>query len=120
MIKDENFISEKCIDTNNSSLFSSRLQLLLEQLLQYMCQQYRKIEKRIEEGIENLGLKEDLRIWLTPSVPLPKVFYTKGQLISECLSGVIDFPKNQRKIWQISALESKKWSNKQSKSTFLK
>ena len=25
--------------------------------------------------------------------------------------GVIDFPKKQRKIWQISALESKKWSN---------
>ena len=43
----------------------------------------------------------------------------KGQLISECLLGVIDFPKNQRKIWQISALESKKWSNQQSKSTFL-
>ena len=43
----------------------------------------------------------------------------KGQLISECLLGVIDFPKNQQKIWQISALESKKWSNQQSKSTFL-
>jgi hypothetical protein len=24
--------------------------------------------------------------------------YIKGQLISECLLGVIDFPKNQRKI----------------------
>ena len=48
-----------------------------------------------------------------------KVSITKGQLISECLLGVIDFPKNQRKIWQISALESKKWSNQQSKSTFL-
>ena len=34
--------------------------------------------------------------------------FTKGQLISECLFGVIDFPKKQRKIWQISALESKK------------
>ena len=33
---------------------------------------------------------------------------TKGQLISECLLGVIDFPQNQQKIWQISALESKK------------
>ena len=43
----------------------------------------------------------------------------KGQLISECLLGVIDFPKNQRKICQISALESKKGSNEQSKSTFL-
>ena len=45
--------------------------------------------------------------------------FLKGQLISECLLGVIDFPKNQQKIWQISALESKKWSNQQSKSTFL-
>ena len=43
----------------------------------------------------------------------------KGQLISECLLGVIDFPKNQQKSWQISALESKKWSNQQSKGTFL-
>ena len=44
----------------------------------------------------------------------------KGQWISECLLGVIDFPeKNNEKIWQISALESKKWSNQQSKSTFL-
>ena len=39
----------------------------------------------------------------------------KGQLISESVLGVIDFPKKQRKIWQISALESKKWSNQQSK-----
>ena len=35
-------------------------------------------------------------------------FYCKGQLISECLLGVIDFPKKQQKIWQISAPESKK------------
>ena len=35
----------------------------------------------------------------------------KGQIISECLFDVLDFPKNQRKIWQISALVSKKWSN---------
>ena len=44
---------------------------------------------------------------------------TTGQLISECLLGFIDFPKKQRKFLQISALESKKWSNQQSKSTFL-
>ena len=43
----------------------------------------------------------------------------KGQLISECLLGVIDFPKNQQFFLQISALESKKWSNQQSKNTFL-
>ena len=44
---------------------------------------------------------------------------TKGKLISECLLSVIDFPKNQQFFLQISALESKKWSNQQSKSTFL-
>ena len=37
--------------------------------------------------------------------------YHKGQLISECLFGVLSFPKNQRKISQIFAPESKKWSN---------
>ena len=31
----------------------------------------------------------------------------KGQLISESLFCVIDFPKTQWKIWQISALDSK-------------
>ena len=31
-----------------------------------------------------------------------------SQLISECLFGALNFPKNQRKIWQISALETKK------------
>ena len=36
---------------------------------------------------------------------------TKGQLISECLFDVLNLPKNQRNIWQISALEYKKWSN---------
>ena len=40
-------------------------------------------------------------------------FYTvcKGQLISECPFEILDFPKIPPKIWQISALESKKWSN---------
>ena len=31
----------------------------------------------------------------------------KGQSISECLFDTLNFPKNQRKIWQISALEYK-------------
>ena len=31
----------------------------------------------------------------------------KGQLISEYLFDVLNFPKKQQKIWQISALESK-------------
>ena len=34
-------------------------------------------------------------------------FSGKGQLISEFLSGVVDFPKNQWNIWQTSAFESK-------------
>ena len=42
----------------------------------------------------------------------------KGQLISECLLGAIDFPKNQRKIWQISVLEYKKWSNHKTKAHY--
>ena len=41
---------------------------------------------------------------------------TKGQLISEC---PFDFPKKHRKIWQISALESKKWWNQQNKGSFI-
>ena len=44
---------------------------------------------------------------------LPPFFclLAKGQLISECLFGVFNFSKKQRKICQISAPESKKWSN---------
>ena len=34
-----------------------------------------------------------------------------GQLISEWLFDVLKFPKKQWKFWQISALESRKWSN---------
>ena len=50
---------------------------------------------------------------------LQKYFDPKGQLISEGLFGLINYPKNQWKIWKISALETKKWSNQQSKATFL-
>ena len=39
----------------------------------------------------------------------------KGQIISECPLEISDFPKIPRKIWQISALESKKWSNQKIK-----
>jgi len=35
----------------------------------------------------------------------------KGQLISECLFDILNFPRNQRGIWQISALGYQKWSN---------
>ena len=45
---------------------------------------------------------------------LYKIQSAKGKLISVCLLGIIDFPKKQPKIWQISALESKKRSNQQS------
>ena len=41
-------------------------------------------------------------------------FGFKGQLISEYLFGVSNFPKKQRKY-----LTSEKWSNQQNKSTFL-
>ena len=40
----------------------------------------------------------------------------KGQLISECLLIILNFPKKQQKI---SALEYKKWSNQQNKGTLL-
>ena len=45
----------------------------------------------------------------------------KGQLISECIFNVLNFPKKNTyaKNWQISALESKKWCNQQNKGTFL-
>ena len=37
-----------------------------------------------------------------------KLKVAKGQLISECPFEILDFQKIPRKIWQISALESKK------------
>ena len=43
----------------------------------------------------------------------------KGQLISECLFGIFNFPKKQWKIWQISALGTNKCSNQQSKAILL-
>ena len=38
----------------------------------------------------------------------------KGQMISEWICGVVSliFQKTNEKIWQVSALEFKKWSNK--------
>ena len=43
----------------------------------------------------------------------------KGQLISECLFDDINFPKKPTKNLTNFALETKKWSNKQSKGAFL-
>ena len=42
----------------------------------------------------------------------------KGQIISECPLEILDFPKIPRKIWQISALESEKWSNHKIKALY--
>ena len=47
------------------------------------------------------------------------VLTPKGQLISKCHFDILNFPKKQRKFLQISALGTKKWSNQQSKATFL-
>ena len=44
---------------------------------------------------------------------------SKGQLISECLFDILNFAKDHRKIWQISSLEYKKWSNQQNKGILL-
>ena len=43
----------------------------------------------------------------------------KDQIISECPLMFLNFPQNQRKIWQISALQTKKCLNQQSKGSFL-
>jgi hypothetical protein len=53
-------------------------------------------------------LKPNTQVW---NIKKDQNVATKGQLISECLFDVLNLPKNQRKIWQISALETKKWSN---------
>ena len=42
----------------------------------------------------------------------------KGQLMSECPFEILDFPKIPQKIWQISALESGKWSNHKIKALY--
>ena len=46
------------------------------------------------------------------------VFFVKGQLISECPFWNFKISKIPQKIWQISALESKKWSNHKIKALF--
>ena len=53
-----------------------------------------------------------------PVGSLALVSRAKGQIISECALEILDFPKIPRKIWQISALESKKWSNHKIKALF--
>ena len=46
---------------------------------------------------------------ISPSSHL--LLMAKGQLISECLFDILNFPKNKQKVWKISASESKKRSN---------
>ena len=48
------------------------------------------------------------------------VKHAKGQLISEWIFGVFNFPKKtMQKFDEISALESKKWFNQRDKGTLL-
>ena len=58
------------------------------------------------------------KVYLLLATMLAGLPRAKGQLISECLFGILNFPKNQRKIWQISAQESKKWSNHKIKAPY--
>ena len=83
-----------------------------------LVKKIRKDEVSITDGIFETGA------YGTPSksqnpIGLVQGGRSKGQLVSEWFFDFLKFPKNQRKIWQISALETKKWSNQQSKNTFL-
>ena len=49
---------------------------------------------------------------------LALVICQKSVGISKCLFDILNFPKDQQKIWQISALESKKWSNRKIKAHY--
>ena len=53
------------------------------------------------------------------SFPIKKPSDIKGQLLSEWLFDVLNFPKTNAKIWNIYALESKKWLNHKYKGTLL-
>ena len=68
---------------------------------------YQEDQMAVESQVDEIRERID-------RIPAPK-----GLLISECLFDFLNFPKNQWKIWQISSLESKKWSNQQSKDTLL-
>ena len=52
------------------------------------------------------------QVMITDNFISKEVYYyiSKGQLISECLFDVLNFPKNQQKIWQISALVCKRYN----------
>ena len=55
----------------------------------------------------------------SPDPQKKKCVHTTGQLISECLFGFLDFPKNYRKIWQISAQEHESSWNHQNNGILL-
>ena len=61
------------------------------------------------EGLENLNYGYIKVSYLCfYNILIQFSLYSKGQIISECPLEILDFPKIPRKIWQISALESKK------------
>ena len=47
------------------------------------------------------------------------IYSLKGQIISECLFDFLNFPKNHRKFWQISAQEHERCWNHQNKDNAL-
>ena len=51
----------------------------------------------------NVIIKISISTPHSASIGLTIISLGKGQLISECPFDVSNFPKNQRKIWQISA-----------------
>ena len=71
-------------------------------------------DKTLENAISYL-----LKLGLSILFGDPLITRPKGQLISEWLFGVFNFPKKHAKIWWISALESKNWSNQKDKGTLL-
>ena len=69
------------------------------------------IPTELEIFWQDLGAKALLLVISTEVEILWQCFVSKGQLISECPFDALNVPKNQQKIWQISALEYKNWSN---------
>ena len=53
------------------------------------------------------------------SLNYSKIAYFRGQIISECLFDFLNFPKNHRKIWHISAQEHERCWNHQNKDNAL-
>ena len=76
-------------------------------LTSFACTPYQKIHLKFNKRQNQRGREaNDCVVPLTryhfsflTSIPFPSILLvSKGQLLSECLLGVIDFPKKQRKI----------------------